>query len=455
MEKIFFQMPCLSESRELNSKEIHEKLFDKKVDKRYLESAVQKFILFNKRMLDFLGIKILLNGADRNLSLCFKTSNMIGAIPIRMPYDGIAHKDFLVLPKFDGNNETLAELTQLLSVLEYSITPEYCDEEPLTLPLQLRPPLYYEAAKYVELFEKAYKYAWVKFEVVNREHNYPKSNTNWTKHAGRVSDPKKILQFPSRDNIFSTNHKEWQELKYVFDLAQNIITNATVPASIRFKYQNRVMSIQRKVASTTSCKTNTLMIHASDPVCIKDVKAQANILLQKNSTVCMAWRMDMAELFERYVQHIVTNSIKGLSNTIIFNGKISGKGNIPHWGLKYLEPDIIIKFSNSICMADAKYKAHFYARGINSDMLNEAHRADLHQILAYCSFEPQTNKNGVLFYPAESSSFQIITYTDRIGGICNKVILCGIPFGVFVMEDAIIKTKELFQNAVLEDVKKE
>lgn len=449
MDKLFFQMTCLSESRELNNKEIYEKLFDKKVDKRYLESAVQKFILLNKRMLDFLGVEVVLTGADRNLSLCFKASNKIGAIPIRMPYDGIAHKDFQVLPRFDSKKETIAELTQLLSVLEYSITPEYADGEPLTLPLQLRPPLYYEAVKYIELFEKAYKYAWVKFEVVNKEHSYPKSNTNWPKHALMVSDPRKALQFPSRDNVFSKNHKEWQELKYVFDLAQEIITNATVPASIRFKYQDRVMSMQRKVASITSCKTNSLPIHASDPPCIKDLKVQANVLLQKDSNICMAWRMDMAELFERYVQHIVTNSIKGLSGTMVSNGKISGSGNIPQWGLKYLEPDIMIKFNNSIYMADAKYKAHFYARRINSAMLNEEHRADLHQLLAYCSFEPQADKNGILFYPAETSGFQIINYTNRIGGICNKVIICGIPFGVFEMADATRNIKELFQNAVL------
>lgn len=455
MDKLFFQMPCLSESAELNNKEIYEKLFDKKVDKRYLDSMVQKFIMLNKRMLDFLGIEVLLKGAERNLSLHFKTSNKIGAIPIRMPYDGIAHKDFQVFPRFDREKEALAELTRLLSVLEYSITPEYFEGELLTIPLQLRPPLYYEAVKYVELFEKVYKYSWVKFKVVDVEHNYPKSNTSWEKYTFRASDPRKALQFPSRDNIFSKNHKQWQELKYVFDLAKDIIINATVPASIRFKYQDRIMSIQRKVASINSCETNSLLVHASDPIYIKGIKAQANVLLQKDSTGCMAWRMDMAELFERYIQHIVAKSIEGLSGTMIPNGKIFGKGNIPHWGLKYLEPDIMIKFSNSIYMADAKYKAHFYARGINSEVLNEVHRADLHQLLAYCAFEPQENKTGILFYPAETSSFQIINYADRIGGIINKVILCGIPFGVLEIVDSTRMIKELFQNTARKDIKNE
>ena len=297
MEKFLFQMPCLSESRELRSQEIWEKLFDKKVDKRYLETAVQKFLLLNKRMLDFLGIEVFINGTGRDFTLRFKTSSRIGAVPIRMPYDGIAHKDFQVLPRFDSNKDAFAELTQILSVLEYSIRPEYFDGEPLTLPLQLRPPLYYEAAKYVELFEKAHKFAWVKFEVISREHDNPKSNTNWAKHAERAADPLKVLQFPSRDSIFSTNHKEWQELKYVLELAQSIIINPHVPASIRFKYQERVRSLHRKVVGISARKTSYIQIHASDPPCIKSLKAQANVLLQKESTECMAWRIDMAETY--------------------------------------------------------------------------------------------------------------------------------------------------------------
>ncbi|AQS58444.1 5-methylcytosine restriction system specificity protein McrC [Desulforamulus ferrireducens] len=292
-------------------------------------------------------------------------------------------------------------------------------------------------------------YTWVQFEVVNREHSYPKSNTNWANHAVRTADPRKTLQFPSKDNIFSMNHKEWQELKYVFDIAQGIITNATVPVPLRFKYQDKVMSMQRKVASTVARRTDTVLIHASDPACIKDVKTQANILLHKDNSTCMAWRMDMAKLFERYVQHIVSKSINELSGTVINNGKITGKGNIPHWGLKYLEPDIMIKFSNSIYMGDAKYKAHFYARGTKSEALNETHRSDLHQLLAYCSFEPQLHKTGILFYPAKTLSFQKIHYSDRNGGICNKVILFGLPFGVAEMKDATVKIKELFQNDML------
>ena len=164
MEKLFFQMPCLSESYEIRSQEIYERLFDKSVDKRYLESAVQKFLLLNEKMFSFAGITLEMNGTGRDLSVKFRTSGYIGAIPIKMPYDGIAHKDFQIIPRFDNSDHIFSDLTQLLSKLEYSISPEYADGEELSLPIQLRPPMYYEAAKYIDLFEAAQKQHWVKFE---------------------------------------------------------------------------------------------------------------------------------------------------------------------------------------------------------------------------------------------------------------------------------------------------
>ena len=74
---------------------------------------------------------------------------------------------------------------------------------------------------------------------------------------------------------------------------------------------------------------------------IKEVKYQANTLLQKGTTSCVAWRIDMAKLFERYVQYVVSKSLRGFDSNVMSNYKIRGKGQIAQWGLKHLEPDMI------------------------------------------------------------------------------------------------------------------
>lgn len=449
MEKLFFQMPCLSESKEIKSQEIYERLFDKSVDKRYLESAVQKFALLNKKMFSFIGVSLEMNGTGSDLSIKFKTSEYIGAIPVRMPYDGIAHKDFQIIPRFDNSDQLFSDLTQLLSKLEYSISPEYADGEKLVLPLQLRPPMYYEAAKFIELFETAQKQNWVKFEVIKGIHRFPKSNTDWSKYSRTASDPVKALMYPTSDSILSVNHNEWKQLTYVFDVAQSIIMQPNVPGTIRYRYRDKITALQKKTASIKAIMTSDIPVHACDPYAIKAAKYQANTLLQKGATSCVAWRIDMAKLFERYVQYVVSKSLRGFDGNVMSNCKIRGRGQIAQWGLKHLEPDMIIKCNSKMYMADAKYKAHYYAFGQNSEILKETHRADLHQLLAYCSFSPEKNKTGILFYPSSTSSCRKINYLEQLGGINNTVYLLGIPFGINGIDDSVNEIRSLLTSIVV------
>ena len=447
MNRIFWTMECQT-SKKFNNQEIYEQLFDKKVDKRYLENSVQRFISLNKKMFNFLGVDVSLEGAGNNLSLSLSASSKIGAIPVIMPYDGIAHKDFQVTPRFDNTGDVYAELTHLLSCLEYSIQPDYCESMRLTLPMQLRPPLYYESVKYVELFEKACKNSWVKFDNRYMSHSYPKSNTDWSKHSLTSFDPRKALVFWGRDNILTTNHKEWQELKYVFNIARSHIIGPMAPASIKIKYEKLVNSVGKKVDNIRPLETDYIRTHSFEPNYIKNLKAQANVLLRKDGENCLAWRMDMTKLFETYVQHVVRKSVRELSGVVYSNPKIAGR-NYMAWGIRYLEPDIMVRIGNCIYMADAKYKSHVYNKGSMTDALKDAHRLDLHQILAYCSFEPQCSKIGMLVYPSNMFSYQMVTYSDRIGGITNRVIICGIPFDSKSLDTMPQKMKSLFQECII------
>ena len=450
MGKLFYTMPCLFASKEFSKKEIYENLFDKKVDKRYLETAIRRFIDLNREMLDFLDIRVNIHGAGEHLSLSFDSSKYIGAIPIRMPYDGIVRKDLQIKPKFNKSPNVYSDLTQILSKLEYSIEPEYSDNQ-LCNPIQLKPPVYKEAMRYIDLFESACRSSWRKFDIRDRTHSYPKSSTNWQKYSVSSADPRKALIFPSRDSILTTNHEEWQELRYVFDCACRIISAMDIPISIRYQYQQKIRKLVNEVSNVKPKFIKLIAINSHDPKNIIQLKKQANILLKNESTECTAWRIDMAELFERYVQTIVVRAVRELSGVVYPNKKIDGEGYIPSWGLKYLQPDITIRIGNNIYMADAKYKANYYVQSKESEILKETHRADLHQLLAYCSFEPQfSNKIGILFYPANKTNYSVINYSaGNFGGMTNKVILCGLAFGNNEMDTAYLQVKKLFQNSII------
>ena len=90
---------------------------------------------------------------------------------------------------------------------------------------------------------------------------------------------------------------------------------------------------------------------------------------------------------------------------------------------------------------DAKYKAHLQVlrrKGWNgvSDGLRDAHRADLHQALAYATLEDVDHVDSVLAYPQLSTVRDVTAAVATVASGRRRVrlLLAGIPFG-FRSED--------------------
>ncbi|SEF62023.1 McrBC 5-methylcytosine restriction system component [Butyrivibrio sp. Su6] len=447
MDKLLFKMPCLTESRYIPAETIYETFFDKEVrDKRNLEADLQKMIMLNQEAFKFLDIRIQTFGSGSNLSVSFVSSKYVGAIPIKMPYDGIAHKDFQVYPRFTTGNDTFFTLTNIINELDFVVEPEYETNMQLNLPYQLNAPMYNDALQYIYLFKRVVKYKWRRFNAIETILPYPVSGTHWDDYAMKSSNPNNSLLFPCNRNVLAMNHKEWQELVYVLNLAKNIITSSSAPGNIRYKFQSYYKSVENSVRSIIPRPVKKVFIHAGDPICVKELKEQANRILQMESSNSMAWRIDMSMLFERYAQYVFGNSVKQLAGKMLSNSKISGKGAHMKWGVKYLEPDMIALFQDKTVFADAKYKANMYSVGTDVTILKETYRHDLHQILAYCSFEPQRDKTGYILYPSDRFTHYEVTYKSHLDDVSNKVVLCGIPFDAERITETIFEIKDLISN---------
>ena len=156
----------------------------------------------------------------------------------------------------------------------------------------------------------------------------------------------------------------------------------------------------------------------------------------------------MSKLFERYIQYVVSRSLIGLDGSVKLNSRIQGSGQRPPWALKYLEPDMLIKHGSKYYVADAKYKAHYYSARKDSEVLKDTHRSDLHQLLAYCSFSPEKNKTGILFYPSDTLGHVKVGYLEPLFGVHNTVFLYGIPFGINRIEESIKDVRDLLASTV-------
>ena len=423
----FYTAPCLSDQLTPLKKTEINKVF-KGADKRYLSQALHKFLNYNHATFDFLDIIPSVHGIDPNMELSFITGKYIGAIPLRSPVNGKQIGDFLVYPRFSDGKFLFSQLTQILMMLNESIEPEYLDTLPLASGGVVRPPHYYDAVKYLYAYQTAVRENWFKFRSEEQTHPYPKASTNWQRYVREEHDPQNRLRYPSKDNVLSPNHREWQQAKTVFEMAKDELDQPTTPMSIRYPIKALEQALSAKTQNIRQASVHRFTIHVSDPPVIKKLKEQGNIFLHRNSKETSAWRIDIAELFERYTQFLVQRIIREMPAKFHANPRFSSRGYLPSWGLRYLEPDALIEAENLSIAIDAKYKAHYYSRNQTSSILKQTHREDLHQLLAYCSFSSAKNKAGMLFYPADHYSSQSFSYTNNYNGTQNEIIIIGLPF---------------------------
>lgn len=429
---VFFTIPSLTEySKSLDSRSLIRGPFQG-ADRRYFNEYLQKFFVYNKDNFDFLAVKPWIMGSGKNASIAFSSDRFIGAIPLRSPTNGMQIGDFLVKPRFTADQDALFSYGKLVTLLESSITPEFRYSLPLKSKNAVKPPMYIQAGKFIQtLFLAIKSNDWLKFQNRLSLLTEPKSEINWQRYIEKESDPNQKLFFPCRENFLSQQHKEFFEIVYAYAIARNEIGKSETPIQVQLQLGQLIKALDKKLAGYSKSETTSIQIHQFDFPVIKKLKEEANILLSANTKEVTAWRIDLADLFERFVQFIFSLVCKESQYMQVNNHHINRSGdNLPGWSLKYLEPDLILLNDHHSLIIDAKYKSHFYNIRQNSDLLSEEHRKDLHQILAYSSFVENREITLILCYPYSKIDYRRVNYGSYLLGNSVNIFLVGIPFDV-------------------------
>lgn len=439
---IFLKMPCLTErSKPLSGSAIQKKWF-KAADKRIMGQYLQKFVTYNKDCFDFIGVLPYIYGTEQNIEIGFQSSQFIGSIPLRGADTGKQIGDFIVTPRFIRKN-LFEEYTEIINLLGEDIQIEFLDSLTLTSGQNFRPPLYLEAVKFIKQLENLVKVPWRKFGNEEVIKNAPLGQVNWNKYIQNEYKAENKLKFPVKKNILTEYHKEYAQIKYVFDLCKENIMASTTPIKVRLALRSKIEFISSKLYRHDAIKTDAIKIHNSDSVLITQCKMLANNILNYQFTDSLGWRVDFNQVFEKFVQYIFKEYAKeaGAQLYTNFQFKVS-KSNTTSWQLKQLEPDAILQKENIDIFIDAKYKSHLFNKYDQSEKLKDEHRKDLHQILAYNSFNKSPTKHGFLCYPSKEIEFKELTYTNPLNGTENKIMILGIPLNI----SSVNETKKVLQK---------
>lgn len=430
-------------------------------DKKDVDSCLLRFQEINRENLDFLEIKSVLSTDSARKGVYLETSRYAGAVPIKSPRNGKFTVDLLVKGRYSSEVEE-DDLTGLLTTMGQTMLPEFHDYFRLCGE-SVKPPIFFECQNFIDLYIKAEKEHWTKFANETRIETTPRTSTNWAKYALNSHNPNKVLVFDNKVNLQTTDHKEWRQLVYVLDFCIQELSSSRTPQKTRRLYADKLFRLRKTYNKYQIEKTSLIPIHASDPIAIKILKKIANTILRDTSTEKRSWRIDIAVLFERYVQFVFDNATNRNGWKVRSNPHYSIQGWKPSWSLKYLEPDLILHSLDNQIVIDAKYKSHMLSIADKSgEKRKEAFRKDLHQVLAYSAFNSLVKKHVILTYPYgvnfENSSDENNRYTriieQRITSPFSssnvKVYLLSLPFTNNHLKEVIKEISELVNTISLD-----
>jgi hypothetical protein len=154
----------------------------------------------------------------------------------------------------------------------------------------------------------------------------------------------------------------------------------------------------------------------------------------------LAWDLAVDMLWESWVGNVM-RTLGPRNGLAVRTGTQTAKPldwRGPFRSMTKLVPDVEMVGADRLVLVDAKYKAHLLmlARGTwpeLQDEVRDAHRADLHQALAYASLANVASIDTVLAYPVgaddEDRVARFSVATVASGRRRVRLLLAGLPFG--------------------------
>ena len=226
----------------------------------------------------------------------------------------------------------------------------------------------------------------------------------------------------------------------MFNICKSELLSANTPQRIKNTLRNKLSFLEEHLYHHKPKATTKISIRFSDSPTVKTCKEQANKILNFNLVDSTAWRVDFSNVFEKFIQHIFKEAAKETGGRLYPNFKFNSRSSKHYsWELKHIEPDAIFQKENLLVFIDAKYKSNLYNKFVQSEVLKEDHRHDLHQILAYSSFSKTDFKYGFLCYPSDQIEVKSIQFKNGINEVINTISLLGVPLRI----DAIANVKSI------------
>jgi 5-methylcytosine-specific restriction endonuclease McrBC regulatory subunit McrC len=411
-----------------------------------------QFINQNAALFQLLDVSVQRDYDGRDVLLHIDSGSAIGAIPLISPLTARPDFGLIVQPRFRwaGIGPMLAEMGWLIS------------PTPLRLPLLKRserrvPPWvlsFMILARLKALLDRLER----RFELTTEVRSTPKGNIDWTHYVTRQLPRGNFLSVPCtfpdlRDDrrlkgairfalerqlrSLETQHEQGAFVHRLISLAESLLRKVDNVHSRRPERPEVDIWLRRPMRGDTFTEGLQAIEWTVDDRGLAGLSDLEGI----------PWTMPMEQFFEAWAETVLRIVARQIGGTLKSGRKRETVSplawNPPYVGSqRSLVPDLVLELENTSIVIDAKYKRHWeelqerqwYEQGSS---LQEQHRADLLQVLAYANLANTKDVVCCLVYPSSGATYDSLARRGRlfheaelpVRGRRVRVWLTAIPMG--------------------------
>lgn len=411
------------------------------------------FIKFNRDALTALDVRIDLAPAVNGYSLRLIPGGRAGAVPLRSAQTGRVVGGFVIQPRFGwaGVGSVLAETGWHArpEFLELPLVPGSGREIP---PWVLAGPVLMRIEAMIRRLKRGYH----EIEAVISR---PRGTIIWPHYVAQSLSRGRWEQLPCRFWDLGTDPRLQGQLRWVLqrlylDLMRvgNRDPVAVSLAALCRQLEQLLGNVAPIPARREELRHYLGASRLMDEVFRQGIEAMTWVVEERGlgggrEQDGLAWSLPLDQLWEGYVEAVIRREAR-ITGGEVKVGRLRETicpirwSDATHRSLGHLVPDIVVRRGRRVQIVDAKYKAHLAELDVIgwkrfAEETREAHRADLHQVLAYAALFDADEVVATLVYPLRAETYAALCRQGRdvssaewvLGGRLLRLELLGLPFG--------------------------
>jgi len=425
-----------------------------------------QFIASNRASFNLFGVSARLEPSAGGVNIALHTRNEIGAFALISPSTGRHDHGLVIRPRFGWRG-----VGALMAEVGAKVFP-HIPQLPALPRSEHEVPRWVLAAIVLVRLELLIAEPMRKFREVRTVLDRPRGRIDWGEYVARFvarNEPQRVpCEFselgpdaPLLGAVHAAVLAQLQSLQRI--KSDSFLINRLIA---RFEVVRQAVAMYpptwTALVRTRTSLTSALHVEALEAMAWTH---EERGLAGRSSFAGLPWRLSMSEVFEARVES-VARQIARFSGGAVKTGRLRETQRALRWDPPYagsqrtLVPDVEIVRGSETLIFDAKYKSHweeFAAGGWRGadELVKDAHRHDLLQVLAYGASTAGQKITCILVYPCTTETWVTLLQSGRhfsrasvpAGDRSISLILAAIPFERSLAEIATAFAGVLFDKS--------